>query len=194
MDAEKRALHAKLHSAGAVRLQYIYDLSVAAEYSIQQCILIYCFTVLLYAGLSKILFSGHAIDAAMLQLGHLSMLKAAKGYHFVDGPYVEYTCSPEFSMSAEELGNLPGQLSAVMREIVAERLETKVEFLSNQEAAELCKSDLAGYPAVVRVVTVAGNPCPCGGTHVENVALLEGIEITKAKIKKKILKISYVLN
>lgn len=33
--------------------------------------------------------AGHAIDVAVAQAGH-SHLKATKGYHFADGPYVEY--------------------------------------------------------------------------------------------------------
>lgn len=128
----------------------------------------------------------------MLRLGHLSELQAAKGYHFTDGPYVEYNCSPGFTMSPEEMTALPATLNAVMSEMISEKIDTQVEFLSNTEAGELCQSDLSSYPAQVRVVTVAGNPCPCGGTHVANTEQLAGLEVTKAKIKKKVLKISYL--
>ena len=34
--------------------------------------------------------AGHAIDACMDRCGLLTKLKATKGYHFYDGPYVEY--------------------------------------------------------------------------------------------------------
>ena len=34
--------------------------------------------------------AGHAIDACMDRCGLLTKLKATKGYHFFDGPYVEY--------------------------------------------------------------------------------------------------------
>ena len=123
----------------------------------------------------------------MLRLGHLSKLQAAKGYHFTDGPYVEYNCSPEFAMTPDELAALPATLNTVMNEMIAEKIETRVEFLSNTEAGELCKSNLSSYPDHVRVVTVAGNPCPCGGTHVANTEQLAGLGVTKAKIKKKVL-------
>ena len=32
-----------------------------------------------------------------------------------------------------------------------------------------------------RVVEIAGQGCPCGGTHVKNLALIKGIKVTKIK-------------
>ena len=127
----------------------------------------------------------------MLRLGHLGPLKAAKGYHFVDGPYVEYTCTPEFSMSPEEISRLPELLNEVLNGMISDSQDTLVQYLRNEDAGVLCQSDLKGYPDEVRVVTIAGNPCPCGGTHVTNTNQLSGLQVTKAKTKKKILKISY---
>lgn len=52
---------------------------------------------------------------------------------------------------------------------------------------------LAGYPEVVRLVSIGGHSCACGGTHVDNTDKLGSIKIAKAKKKKNILKISYTL-
>jgi alanyl-tRNA synthetase len=76
--------------------------------------------------------------------------------------------------------------------MVLDKTVTQVDFLSNAAAASVCASDLSSYPPTVRVVTVAGSPCPCGGTHVLHTGLLQGLEVTRAKTKKKVLKISYL--
>ena len=38
------------------------------------------------------------------------------------------------------------------------------------EAATVCGCDTTNYPDEVRVVTMSGFPCPCGGTHVVDTA------------------------
>lgn len=45
----------------------------------------------------------------------------------------------------------------------------------------------------MRIVTVAGLPCPCGGTHVSSTRKLEGVRVTKVKAKKGTLRVSYTL-
>jgi hypothetical protein len=45
--------------------------------------------------------------------------------------------------------------------------------------------------AAVRIVSVAGGPCPCGGTHVRNTRELGRVQITKVKSKKNTIRVSY---
>lgn len=133
--------------------------------------------------------AGHALDAALYRLGYRDRIKATKGYHFTDGPYVEY----EGDLSADEINSLPSKLTEVLDVIISEKLETKVYFLDNEEAARRCGMDLTKYPAIVRVVEVAGFPCPCGGTHVTDTSQLRKVTVTKVKLKNKLIRVSYRL-
>ncbi|CAN0443394.1 unnamed protein product, partial [Discosporangium mesarthrocarpum] len=45
----------------------------------------------------------------------------------------------------------------------------------------------------LRVVTVAGGSCPCGGTHVRSTGELRGAKVTKVKAKKGCLRVSYTV-
>ena len=69
--------------------------------------------------------------------------------------------------------------------------------LSVAQAAAACGfgCDVSHFApdAAVRVVTLGGEACPCGGTHVENTADLGGLTVTKLKAKKDTLRVSYVV-
>lgn len=137
--------------------------------------------------------AGHALDSAMQQLGYpSSVLKPLKGYHFADCPNVEYEIQPGNNLSEEELKTLPERLTAKLAELCD--IETVVETLSKEEASQALEGDLEGYPDTVRVVSVAGVKCPCGGTHVRNTTELGIVTVTKLKKKKNNLKISYSLS
>lgn len=127
---------------------------------------------------------GHALDAAMSSLGLLSSsLRATKGYHFPDGPHVEYdgVLPPSSSDAA-----LPASLNAALAPLLEADVPTAVSSAAREERAEG-----GGHPAVVRVVKVAGYDIPCGGTHVPSTAFLKGITVTKVKSKKGVVKIYY---
>ena len=132
---------------------------------------------------------GHALDAALLRIDPLySMrLKATKGYHFLDGPNVEYDLINGAKLSPEELSSLPGRLNDSLRDIVEEDITTVVSTVSKVALG----ADLIHYPDYVRVVTVAGFAIPCGGTHVKSTRELGCLQVKKAKVKKGVLKISY---
>lgn len=148
VDAAKRALHSRLHSAG------------------------------------------HAIDACLSRLGMFDRLKAEKGYHFIDSPYVEYTVLGD--LSAEEMKMLPSQLSEQMGNLINEGIVTDIVYMSREEAAmKLTNCDVSNYPDTIRVVYVAGLPCPCGGTHVDSTSDLQKVTITKVNKKKGKIRISY---
>ena len=134
---------------------------------------------------------GHLLDAAMHSLGYLSAtLKATKGYHFEDGPYVEYEGVLPSSTSEAAL---PLTLNDKIKSLVAAMIPTAVSVVPRAEAEQMCggEGSLSGYPDLVRVVTLGGFNIPCGGTHVPCTSFLQGITVTKAKGKKKVFKISY---
>ena len=102
----------------------------------------------------------------MKQCGFYNRVKATKGYHFIDGPYVEYEDSQN-CLSAAEIESLPSLLNIALQTIIQENIPTKVFYLDKSSAEELCGCDLKLYPVnTIRIVEVAGHLCPCGGTHV----------------------------
>jgi len=121
--------------------------------------------------------AGHAVDSAMVRAGYL--LPPTKGYHFLDGPYVEY----RGVIPADDREPLVKKLQDEFRNIVHEDIATTIESLPLAQAeAELNavqeNFDLSVFKdPEVRVVGVAGFRCPCGGTHVRSTRLLRGYTV-----------------
>jgi Ser-tRNA(Ala) deacylase AlaX len=130
--------------------------------------------------------AGHLIDVAMNRLGLLSTMTATKGYHFSDGPYVEFKGSTD-----AVLADLPVQLNEILSELVRADIATVVKTMTRDDAGAMCGCDTSMYPEHVRVVTVGGLSCPCGGTHVKSTQDLGAVTVTKVKKKKDIYKVSY---
>ena len=148
---------------------------------------------------SKLHSAGHVIDAALARCEGdlLTRLKAIKGYHFPDGPNVEYEVVGSAALSEQEMKDLPTTLNRILKDICDGNLPTIVSTLAKNDAAaelQLNPSDLVHYPESVRVVKVAELPCACGGTHVNSTSELGTVTITKIKKKKNIVKISYELS
>ena len=121
---------------------------------------------------ARIHSAGHLLDSAFSNM-RMTELIPYKGYHFSDGPYVEY------------IGNIP-----------VERREEVITLL-NKESERLVKE---GIPVSVtmtdkgdREVNVGGTACMCGGTHVRNTSEIGGITVTKIKKTKKNIRVSYLV-
>ena len=104
--------------------------------------------------------AGHSIDAALKRCKGdvFGRLKATKGYHFTDGPYVEY----EGDLTEQELKELPDIITKHMDEIVKENIMTVVRMMEKSEAStllNLAAEELQYYPNNVRIVDVAGTFC-----------------------------------
>jgi Ser-tRNA(Ala) deacylase AlaX len=139
----------------------------------------------------KLHSAGHLIDAIMKRIGYSTKLSPGKGYHFPDGPYVEYSGE----LTEEEFTNLPNLLNEQIQQMIEEKIPSQFQILPKEEASILCEFDTSAssYPALVRVVEIARFACPCGGTHIDNTSELTGLQVTRIKKKKKLLKISYEL-
>ena len=138
--------------------------------------------------------AGHTIDAALKRCDGdiFSRLKATKGYHFIDGPYVEY----EGEISEKEIKELPDILNVHLKDLITENISTIVSLVEKSAATTILgvdSGDLKFYPEQIRIVEVAGLPCACGGTHVSSTIDLKTVTITKIKKKKRIVKMSYVI-
>lgn len=142
---------------------------------------------------AKLHSAGHALDVAMASLG-LTALTPTKGYHFPDSPYVEY----EGKLSEDQKQDLAARLTARLAELVAAGIVTEVRSVAKHEVASLCGGpcDLSHLPdgAAVRVVSVAGGWCPCGGTHVKSTADLGVVAVTKLRNRRGVLRVSYIMS
>lgn len=101
--------------------------------------------------------AGHTIDAALKRCeGDIfNRLKATKGYHFTDGPYVEY----DGELTESEMKELPDIINKHMKDIILENIPTNVWMMGKSEASSLLnlsESELEFYPENVRVVEVSG--------------------------------------
>jgi alanyl-tRNA synthetase len=92
----------------------------------------------------------------------------------------------------------------VLKSLVEEDIATQIETLPEDTANEVCNriaknfemKDFGGgkeVPSNIRVVTVAGFPCPCGGTHVRSTGDLKVRKwgITGLKAKKGVVRVRY---
>ena len=144
--------------------------------------------------LSECHTAGHVVDSAMARCD--TLLPPTKGYHFLDGPYVEY----RGTIPADERPELLRKLQAAFQELLEEDISTKIEIMPKAKAEETCNRlaenffNMSDYgDETVRIVTVANWPCPCGGTHVKSTGLLKDRKwsITGIKCKKDVVRIKY---
>jgi len=147
--------------------------------------------------LSECHTAGHVVDSAMAKCG--KNFKPTKGYHFLDGPYVEY----EGKVPAEQREELLQDLQSAFQQLVEEDIPTNIELMSRHDADVVCNRVAKNFDVdvfadkrtdQVRVVTVAGFPCPCGGTHVKSTSELKKYRhwnVTGIKCKKNVVRIKY---
>ena len=147
VDAERRLLHARLHSAG------------------------------------------HVVDLALLAFPHINW-KPGKGYHFPQGPYVEYIGEigeagdmEAFKKSLEEKAN----------EIVRNGDAVSIRFMPKEDMHTVCHNvpDYLPEGKLARVVIYGAEGISCGGTHVSNLSLIGPITIRKIKKEKDAIRVSY---
>ncbi|KAL7533523.1 hypothetical protein ACHAWF_004531 [Thalassiosira exigua] len=148
--------------------------------------------------LSECHTAGHVVDAAMARCDKL--LPPTKGYHFLDGPYVEY----KGAIDVKERDEFLERLKVAYQELIDEDITTNIQTLSVDEADELCNRlaqnfDVKDFTSPtdpnpsVRVVTVAGWNCPCGGTHVRSTGALKarGWRVKGLRCKKGVVRVRY---
>lgn len=150
--------------------------------------------------LSECHTAGHVVDAAMAKCDKL--LPPTKGYHFLDGPYVEY----KGSIDVKEREEFLSRLKVAYQELIDEDLPTNIQTLPLDEADSLCNRLAQNFNVkdftsptdtnpTVRVVTVAGWNCPCGGTHVRSTGALKerGWRVKGLRCKKGVVRVRYGL-
>jgi Ser-tRNA(Ala) deacylase AlaX len=129
--------------------------------------------------------AGHLLDCAVETL-NLEGITPTKGFHFPEGPNVEYKGTIENPM------DLIPKLQDAIDELVSQDIKIEFKSLSPEEAK--AQGVWAPEGKSARVVNFEGfESCGCGGTHVNSTSELGQITIRKIKCKKGNTKIAYVV-
>jgi Ser-tRNA(Ala) deacylase AlaX len=131
--------------------------------------------------------AGHIVDMSLKQLG--VAWRPGKGYHFPDGPYVEYSGSLE-GVTIEQLKT---DLETVCNQIIQTATKTHTIFVSKVELATICEfvPDYIPEGKPSRVVLYGNFGIPCGGTHVSNLGEIGQLKIRKIKPAGENIRVSY---
>ncbi|KAL5701211.1 hypothetical protein ACHQM5_026573 [Ranunculus cassubicifolius] len=141
---------------------------------------------------SRLHSAGHLLDICMRNVG-LDYLEPGKGYHFPDGPFVEYKGSiPQSELQAKQK-----ELELNANALISEGGMIYAAVLTYEEAAKLCGGQLPDYIAKgsnPRIVRFGSNPaCPCGGTHVTDISEIKSLKVPQIRTKKGMTKVFYTL-
>lgn len=136
--------------------------------------------------------AGHVVDAVMAKV---KGFRPIKGYHFLEGPYVEY----DGCIAVDERPQVLSALQEAFDAVVEQDIATEIQLLDKGEADAICNrvarnfdmEQMADDNDQVRVVTVGGSSSPCGGTHVRSTAELKNWKITGFKCKKSVVRVKY---
>jgi Ser-tRNA(Ala) deacylase AlaX len=116
-------------------------------------------------------------------------MRATKGFHFEEGPYVEFEGEPETDVDTVVL-----TLQQKIDQLILEDQSVTASLVSHDEIIRQCQSVPANLPQdkPMRFVKIHPlEPVPCGGTHVRNLSELGKVSILKLKKRKGTTKISY---
>ncbi|KAF6142504.1 hypothetical protein GIB67_039468 [Kingdonia uniflora] len=95
---------------------------------------------------SRLHSAGHLLDICMQNVG-LSYLEPGKGYHFPDGPFVEY----KGTVSKNEMQSKQKELELEANVLISQGGKVCAVILPYEEASELCGGRLPDYISEVRI-------------------------------------------
>ncbi|XP_019184096.1 PREDICTED: uncharacterized protein LOC109178995 isoform X2 [Ipomoea nil] len=134
--------------------------------------------------------AGHLLDVCIANIGW-GHLKPTKGYHFPDGPFVEY----QGTVSQNELQIKQKELEAEANNLISKGDKVSVSTFPYEEARQLCGGSIPDYipkGSTPRIVKFGENPgCPCGGTHVSDVSEIKSLKVSQIRTKKGMTKVFY---
>lgn len=132
--------------------------------------------------------AGHVIDMAIVSLG--LGWTAVKGFHFPEGPYIEYRGLLDQNTAEVKDGIEKGANKSITN------TSTRVAFMDQEKMREINLNVPEYLPKgkPTRVVFYKDFGVPCGGTHVQNLKEIGLISIRKLKVKKDIIRVSYSIS
>jgi Ser-tRNA(Ala) deacylase AlaX len=136
---------------------------------------------------SRIHSAGHVVDKALYDL-QLPWIPG-KGYHWPDGPYVEYVGS----LDGVDKEKLKVEIEAQCAKFIATNPATKLVFMNKDAMHEVCHHvpDYLPEGKPARVVMLGDFGVPCGGTHVSQLADIGTMTIRKIKADGPGIRVSY---
>ncbi len=136
---------------------------------------------------SRLHSAGHVVDRAVAALNYPWI--PGKGYHFPDGPYVEY----EGKLALEDKEAIKEAIERTCNQFINEGLTTKILFIDKEEMGKMCRFVPDYLPAnkPARVVLYGDFGVPCGGTHVSNLKDIGRITIRKLRTDGQTIRVSY---
>ncbi len=140
---------------------------------------------------SKIHTAGHLVDIALFHKLDRYM-KPTKGYHFPQGPYLEY----EGTIEPEEREAIRQKIEEEIAKLIAQNLSVDLKIVERAELETMCRNIPEYLPKdkPTRVMIVQGyEAIPCGGTHVSALQEIGRVRIPKVKCKSGKTRISYIV-
>ncbi|HUO84431.1 MAG TPA: alanine--tRNA ligase-related protein [Thermoanaerobaculia bacterium] len=138
---------------------------------------------------SRIHSAGHVVDMAVteLDLGWIP----GKGYHFPQGPYVEYRGNLE-GLDKQRLG---AEIEKRANDLVRSGLVTRVTLMTRGELSAVCRfvPEYVPEEKPSRVVFYGDFGVPCGGTHVAALGEIESVTIRKIKQNGETVRVAYAV-
>jgi Ser-tRNA(Ala) deacylase AlaX len=112
-----------------------------------------------------------------------------KGFHFPEGPYVEY----QASLGAMDKEKLKADLEDRLTSLISRNDPVSVVFPKKDELVLHCRIVPDNIPEEkpVRVVKFGEFGVPCGGTHVQSLGDLVHVGIRKIKQEGPVVRIGY---
>jgi Ser-tRNA(Ala) deacylase AlaX len=139
--------------------------------------------------MTRVHSGGHLVDLALHRLGF--DWKPGRGYHFPDGPYVEYRADVDPSRREELIREIESAANEILREDAA----TTIRYVDRAEAERV----LTNVPPWIReeglsrIVFYGDFGVPCGGTHVAKLSDIGSLTIRKLKIGSGSVRVSYAV-
>jgi len=122
--------------------------------------------------------AGHLLDCAVNAIQPPLKWIPGKGFHFPDGPYVEYVLN-------DASRKIDMKKAAEKDAIIKEIQDNMDRFVATGGRVNI------QYKDGVRHVEMAGEECGCGGTHVADVSEIGKIEVRKMANKQGNIRLSY---
>lgn len=143
---------------------------------------------------SRLHSAGHIVDMAIHEI-KLDWIPG-KGFHFPEGPYVEYAGSLE-GVDPDLIGvdteKLKIDVETLCNKFITHGMDVKIEFMDQDQMKKVCHfvPDYIPEGKPGRVILFGDFGVPCGGTHVSNLSQIKNMTIRKIKNNGGSIRVGY---
>ena len=140
---------------------------------------------------AKLHTSGHLISNIIETV--YPHCKAIKGHHFPGECYVEFIVKNNNKIQELDLSLLNQKIN----ELINQNLKTQNKYITTEQLTTLCPNLPYSIPQgqSVRLLRIESFEYqPCGGTHINSLSELKGLQLTKHRIKGDSIKVNYLIS